>query len=207
VIDATFFPVFLSIAETFKIQAMIVDPSNMLCGNHGKIGKTVYQRVVNGKTILQKCPEHKKIKVGPDMPINNKRFYFATKWAVAIRKNKEVDAQYKAVARGTNSAYSMAVKDYMTQPVIRSVSSDDYHGRPGERIEIQIDNVIRVKAVKVTIENPDGSVLENDLASPGRSAAEWHYTTHQYNPHLSGTTLRIEAWDLPNHRVEWLRVY
>lgn len=186
---------------------MIADPSNILWGNSGKIGKKLYQRVVNGKTIVQKCPERKKIKVGPDMPVNNKRFHFAAKWANAIRKNKEVAAQYEAVAKGTNSAYTMAVKDYMTQPVIRSVSSDNYHGRPGERIEIHIDNVIRVKAVKVTIENPDGSVLENDLASPGRFAAEWHYTTHQYNPHLSGTTLCIEAWDLPNHRVEWHRVY
>jgi hypothetical protein len=183
------------------------DASTLLSGFRGKIGKNFYQRIVNGTAFIQTCPSRRKISVGPDMPSTNKRFYFAAQWAHSILKNDEIRAQYQATSSGTNSPYTMAIKDYMTLPLISRVGSGKYRGQIRDRIDIMVDNVIRVKAVKVTIENADGSQLENDLASPGKHSFEWFYITKCTNSQLSGSTLRIEAWDLPNHHTEWVLVF
>lgn len=182
---------------------MISDATNPFSGYRGKLGGMFYKRIVNGRDVIQKCPTRKKFKSEADMPVYNKMFRRGVYWAKAMLKNEEVRAQYQAVASGFNSPYTMAMKDYMTNAVISHVNSAAYHGNRNERITICVENVIRVKAVKVSILSADGMVLESNLAQAGVSPSDWFYITTHQNPQVEGSTLLVEAWDLPNHRVEW----
>ena len=181
---------------------------NLLAGYKGKIGSTgFYKRVVNGREIIQSCPTRKKIKNQKDWPVQVKRFYMATQYASHILQNQEIRALYEKVAEGFKSATSMAVKDYLMPLVISRVVTSGYLGRTGYRIVIRIDNIVPVKSVKVTIENPQGEILESGQAVMQSSGSHWHYVTTRPNPFHKESLIRIESCDLPGHTVEWTKVF
>jgi len=191
-----------------KEVTMKTEKNNLFYGYTGKIGDTgLYQRVVNGRVIIQRCPNRKKIKKFQDWPEQVQRFSTATKYASAILKNPEIKALYEKVAEGFNSATSMAVKDYLKPAVIERVVTTGYLGRVGYCIVIRIDNIVPVKSVKVTVESPQGEMIESGQAQMQPSGNLWHYITTKPNPHHKGSLIRIVSRDLPNHIVEWTRSF
>jgi len=182
--------------------------NDLLSGYTGKIADNgLYRRVVNGRVIIQRCPERKKIKKHQEWPGQVKRFYFATQYAKDVLKNGEIKALYEKVAEGFNSATSMAVKDYLKSAVIEKVVTTGYLGRVGYCIVIRIDNVVPVKSVKVTVESPQGEVIESGQARMQPSGNLWHYITTKPNQQHKGSFLRIVSRDLPGHTVEWTRSF
>ncbi|MBC8314216.1 MAG: hypothetical protein ISR57_06345 [Bacteroidales bacterium] len=182
--------------------------NNLLAGYKGKIGDTgFYKRVVNGKEIVQRCPQREKIKNPQDWPDQVKQFYMATKYASHILQNQEIRALYEKVAEGFNSATSMAVKDYLKPSVIGRVVTSGYMGRAGYRIVIRVDNIVPVKSVKVTIESPQGETIESGQAVMQISGFHWHYVTTRPNQFHKGSLIRIVSCDLPGRTVEWTRVF
>ena len=191
-----------------KEVTMKTEKNNLFYGYTGKIGDTgLYQRVVNGRVIIQRCPNRKKIKKFQDWPEQVQRFSTATKYASAILKNPGIKALYEKVAEGFNSATSMAVKDYLKPAVIERVVTTGYFGRVGYCIVIRIDNIVPVKSVKVTIENPQGETIESGQALMQKSGSLWHYITTKPNQHHKGSLIRIVSRDLPDHIVEWTRIF
>ena len=99
----------------------------------------------------------------------------------------------------------MAIKDYFVPAVIGPVVTTGYFGRVDYCIEIIVENVVPVKSVLVTIENPERDIVESGQAAMQSSGTEWHYMTTQVNPRHKGSLLRIVSTDLPGHTVEWSR--
>lgn len=185
---------------------MKTEENDLLSGFTGKIGNTgLYRRMVNGRAVIQRCPNREKIQKYEDWPDQVKRFYHASKYASAILQDQEVKALYEKVAYGFNSATSMAVKDYLIPAAIGKVVTAGYMGRVSYCIVIRIDNIIPVRSVKVTIENPHGETIESGQARMQPSGTNWHYITTKPNPQYKGSLLRIVSRDLPDHTVEWTR--
>ena len=180
--------------------------NNILAGYTGKLGDTgFYKRTVNGKEIIQRCPARKKVKSRLKWPAQVNRFYSATKYAKRVLVNPEIKALYARVATGFNSANSMAVKDFLTPAVISNVVTTGYHGRTGYRMTIRVDNVVPVKSVTVTIENPDGEIIESGQATMHSSGTDWHYITTRPNLQYKESLVLVVSCDLPGHTAEWTR--
>jgi len=179
-----------------------------MTGYTGKIGNTgMYQRMVNGREIMQRCPTFKKYNDHREWPEQVKKLHYATKYASAILQNPEVKALYEKVAGGFNSANSMAVKDYLMPAVIAKVVTTGYIGRTGYSMAIRINNIVPVVSVIVTIENPQGETIESGPAAIQPSGCDWQYTTTRSNLQYKGSLLRIVSRDLPGHNVEWTKVF
>jgi len=91
----------------------IIDNDSIFQQVKGNIGGGYYIRHVKGKAILSRCPVRKKMKRGPLMPKQNRKFCRASSYAVNILKDPEKKAYYASKAKGTNNAYTMAISDYM----------------------------------------------------------------------------------------------
>ncbi len=165
----------------------------------GTLGGQVYYRQINGKTFASAMPKpRKKVKWG-QLPKANMKFLQASEYARRITRNPEWKAIYKGVATGMQTAYSMAIADYMKPPQIGTVSLKMYRGKPGDKIWITVINTIRVEWVKLSIENADGITIEQGEAKPGRGPNHWIYTTTVRNPIVSGTSIHTAARDFPGN--------
>lgn len=180
---------------------------NILSGYSGKIGDSgLYKRVLNGQDIIQSCPERKGGRKGKEPRKENKSFAHAVRFASGIKSNPEMLALYEAASTGGScNAVSMAVKDYLKPAVIAKVVTTGYLGRPGYRIKIRVENIVPVKSVKVSLEDPVGEPIESGFAVRQKDSRDWIYTTIQTNPQYKNSVLLIESLDLPGHKVTWTR--
>jgi hypothetical protein len=171
--------------------------SELLKG-HGKVNSEFYIRVVNGKSYMSQMPL-KGRRTGAVPQKECTRFKEATLYAITIPANPALLELYKAKASGFNSAYTMAIADFMKPPVIGTVAYRKYHGRPGDAIRIRVKNIIRVKMVSVTVIDPEGIQVEAGDAFPAGSG--WVYQVVNLNNTLRGTVLQIKVQDFPGNLV------
>ncbi len=178
---------------------------NILSGYSGKIGSSgLYKRELNGQEIIQSCPKRRKAKKPTRENIS---FAQAVCYASGIQSNPELLALYEAASTGGScNAVSMAVKDYLKPAVIAKVVTTGYRGQTGYRIKIHVENVVPVKSVKVSLEDPNGEPIESGFAIRQKDSGDWVFTTRQPNPQYKNSVLLIESLDLPGHKVSWTRV-
>jgi hypothetical protein len=86
-----------------------------------------------------------------------------------------------------NTAYSLALGDYLKPPVIHRIE----RGEGCIRVEAS-DNILVTK-VQITMLGQDGGVLEKGEAL--RSEGNWW----EFTSHIEGITVIAEAWDLPGN--------
>ncbi len=182
---------------------------NILSGYSGKIGSSgLYKRELNGQDIIQSCPERKGGRKAKEPRKENKSFAHAVRFASGIQSNPELLALYEAASTGGScNAVSMAVKDYLKPAVIAKVVTTGYRGHIGYRIKIRVENVVPVKSVKVSLEDPGGNPIETGFAIRQKNSCDWVYTTRQTNPQYKNSVLIIESLDLPGHKVTWTRIF
>ena len=165
----------------------------------GTLGGLVYYRQMNGKTFASAMPKPRKKVKWDQMPITNVNFIMASEYARRATRNPEWKAIYQAMATGMQTAYSMAIADYLKPPQIGEVSLKMYLGRPGDKIGITVVNTIRVEWVRLSIENAEGITIEQGEAKPGLGFRTWTFTTTVRNPVRSGTCIHVSAMDFPGH--------
>ena len=180
----------------------ILEEGSPLSRITGKIGGFLYIRHVNGKAVMQKCPARKKLKSGQAMPKTNLNFRGATRYARVVRKNNpELTALYASQAKGFNSASTMAISDYLTLPVIKTIEQGTPPKAPRNVIVIRIENVIRVKSVMVSIEDANGMSVEKGMAEITKDQTLWKY---RYLKSIAGRGKRrvlVSVSDFPGHSV------
>ncbi len=95
------------------------------------------------------------------MKSQRERFRLASSYAAEVKADKDKRKVYETLAVGTLSNWrSLAVKDYLLPPVITHLDVREYHGKAGDRIDVQIDDVT-VRKVHVKILDP-GAELPKD---------------------------------------------
>ena len=128
-----------------------------------------------------------------------KRFQQATIYAKSALANPETKQAYKDAANEGESAYNVAVVDFMHAPDIEEINLSKYTGKVGDMISITVTDDFKVAEVSVTILNEGGTEVEHDMAQAALGALQWVYTATADNNMLTGDKIIIRASDLPEH--------
>jgi hypothetical protein len=118
--------------------------------------------------------------------------------------HEESKAEYQAgVNDSTNSAYAVALTDYLKGPKILSVNVANYTGAIGSPILVRAIDNFRVVSVRVEIRNSEGVLIEQGAAvnDPANSIF-WVYTAQQVvNGALAGTKVNVVVSDKPGNQT------
>lgn len=168
-------------------------------GLSGRLGKMISYRRIGNDTEAFRRPGKRKGKATAGQQAHRERFLEASYYAKSTIADPVKKAVYQEKAANRKRAYNLAMADFMKAPIIRSVTTGDYHGQAGDTITIRAIDDFKVTAVKVTITGSNGTVLEegNAVAQPG--GLDWVYTATGNNPQVAGSSVSTTATDLPGN--------
>ena len=167
-------------------------------GFRGKIGNMIFRQMPNGTIVVSSAPpkltgRHKKrakLKRSTKQKAQNSRFKDAV-WYAKAAQTQPIYAELAAV-RPMNTAYSLALGDYLKPPVIHRVERGE-----GCILVEASDNILVIR-VQVTLLDEDGAVLEKGEAVR-REVDCWEYASQ-----AKGKTVIAEAWDLPGNVTKFV---
>jgi hypothetical protein len=171
-------------------------------GLSGMLGDMLVFRNFGGKTIVATKPKASTNPPSEAQKLQRARFQQATLYGKGALADEALKAGYEAAAPDGVTAYNIAVADFMHAPNISRVDVSKYTGRPGETIEMEVSDDFRVAAVRISVYNPDGSLVEEGDAQQQANPLKWVYTTTATNDSLSGDKIVIRAYDLPGNTTE-----
>jgi hypothetical protein len=180
----------------------IADKNILMSGFSGKFGNQVVLRRRGDKTILADVPGPRKSKPKGKQRESCNHFTEAVIWARFTVKDPEKAAKYKAKATGLQSAYNVAIADYMRPPKVTGINCYAYHGHPGEMILVTATDVFEVKRVRLQISNVPGTIIESGPCDPDPTGTYWQYVTTKEIETMEGVTIKAIAWDNPGHHGE-----
>ena len=168
----------------------------------GMLGDTVVFRKVNGKMQIANKPAPRK-RNSEDQIVVQTRFSRAARYAKKQLGIKEAREMYSArVTDRLTTPFVVAVTDFLTPPRIHSLDTSDYLGAIGDPIAVEASDDFMVKAVRVTITQPDGTRLEDGEAVPDPDREDfWVYKATAVNSDVSGTIIRAIATDRPGNKA------
>ena len=167
--------------------------SGTIKGLRGRIGNLIFRQMPNGTTVVSQAPPKKnrrekkraKLKRSPKQQAHNNRFQDAT-WYAKKAQTQPIYVDLAAL-RPMNTAYSLALGDYIKPPVIHRIE------RGESCIRVEASDNIGVTRVQVTLLGEDGAMLEKGEAL--RQEGDWW----GYASQAQGQTVIAEAWDLPGN--------
>ena len=170
-------------------------------GLSGKLGDTIVFRQRGGKTIVS---------VKPTMPQERseaqkkhaERFRRAAQYAKKAIQDPKVKALYQSRAKDGQSAYNMALGDYLNAPEIGGIDLSQYDGKKGSRLRAVVTDDLMVSEVHVAVYDEKGSLLEEGLAFPDDETSDWVYTVQRGGANPDGNRLVIRALDLAGNATE-----
>lgn len=166
-------------------------------GLSGKVGDLLVFSQRNGKTIVGKVPKQSTRELSEGQKEHRRKFQKAVLYAKSVLNDpakKEIYEQVVDRSKG-QTTYNVAVADLLNSPDIESIDLSAYMGNVGDVIKIMVTDDFGVEEVKVMIENPDGSLVEEGNAID--SGVEWVYTATVQNADLTGDKITITASDAP----------
>ncbi|SHK45058.1 hypothetical protein [Epilithonimonas mollis] len=171
-------------------------------GLSGKVGDLIVFSQRNGKTIVSRAPKDKTGEDSQKQKDHKRKFQRAILYAKVVMNDPDTKELYEAKADRSKgiTGHNVAVADLLNAPDIDSIDMSAYNGRIGDVIKIVALDDFEVKAVTVTIENADGSLVEEGSAVD--NGAEWIYTATADNADLSGDKITVTATDNPDNMTE-----
>lgn len=178
---------------------MAVNKRNIVIeGSSGKLGKTLVFRQRGGITILSAPPVLKDDYVPSEDQVAQRFLFMEAAWyAKGAIENSALKKEYQAKAKPNQSAYNIAFKDYTTAPILHSVNYSDYTGAIGGKISCRITDVLAVKAVKISLYDSTGELIEQGMAVQSDFQLDWIYTATVAHTPIVGTNIVIEMTDTP----------
>lgn len=155
-------------------------------GLSGSLGGLVFRHLRDGRTILCSKPDFSDRKFSPEQTAHQRRFRVAASYAQSAAK---LEPLYAELAAGTlKTAYNLALADWFHPPVIHEVSWQ------AGVLRIAASDDVRVKRVRVKLEDAEGEIVEAGEAQPveGSSNQWWTYLPQQ----LPAGKVLVEAEDL-----------
>lgn len=118
----------------------------------GKIGDVILRRTKGGKTHVVSKSEITK-PPSPAQLENRAQFAKGTRYAKRTRRNRpDIWSIYQKLAKGTDrSAHNLAIKDFMSPPVIEDIDVSGYKGQKGDVIRIKAKDKVMVAWVRVRL--------------------------------------------------------
>lgn len=171
-------------------------------GLSGKVGDLIVFRNRNGKTYVASKPKERTGELSDAQKEHHKRFQQAVIYAKSALINPETKQAYKEAANEGESAYNVAVADFMNAPDIEEIDLSKYTGKVGDTIAITVTDDFMVQEVSVIILNADGTEVEHGLAQSATGGLQWHYTATTANSSFEGDKILVQAYDLPGNTTE-----
>ena len=127
------------------------------------------------------------------------RFKSSIAYARAAVKNAATKAMYNAAAPAGSSGFNIALADAFKPPVVESIDSGLYHGVVGDVIMVRATDDFKVAALKVSIHNGAGDLLEEGDAVIQEDTIAWLYNAKAANAAVAGSKISAVATDLPGN--------
>jgi hypothetical protein len=147
-----------------------------------------------GKTVVHMKKHHEPTEA---QLLVRERLSEAPLYAKAALEDPTKREFYQMVAREKDTpAFQVAVGDYMSKPVIKSVTLSDYRGQVGERIQIRAEQYIGLASVDVELFGMEGTLLENGRAFEAATRTGlWIYMGQTNIPVETQITIRVSGVD------------
>ncbi|UYQ94809.1 hypothetical protein MKQ68_06855 [Chitinophaga horti] len=163
-------------------------------GATGMFGKQVVLYVRHGRLIIAKAPRKRPGPGTPGQERTRADFSQATGWSARVRSNEALQQLYHAATGNGKNVHNLAIADYLKAPEVHEVYIQ------GGTIFIRATDNFQVKDVYVTVELPDGTVLEKGLAACSGDDA-WNYRPQHIPP---GARVIVTASDLPGNECQYI---
>ncbi len=175
-------------------------------GISGNVSGLQFRRGRDGSIIILNAPRATTKPASAAQQAQRDAFRAASAFGRAVLADPAAKADYaERINEKVGSAYQVAVQDKLTAPEFHAVYLDAYNGRPADVIRIEVSDDFTVTRVRVTIANPDGSVVESGDAVLQPGGLEWRYTATANNASLLGDTFLLEAFDRAGNRATRLQ--
>ncbi|MCB2408711.1 hypothetical protein [Hymenobacter lucidus] len=171
-------------------------------GLSGKVLGLVFRRHANGSVSVGDAPRPSSKPPTEGALAQRQRFQQAAFYGRAVQQDPALKAAYETgVDVNTNSSYVVAVADYLAAPSIRHVDFNAYNGKPGDVITVQATDNFAVAEVRVRIQNPDGTLVEEGPALPDPDGFTFRFTASVSNSSLDGDKITVIAADRPGNQT------
>lgn len=168
-------------------------------GFSGKLGNLIVFRNRAGKTYVAKAPKKKQSEWSEAQEQHRLRFQEAVLYAKSAIANPATKEAYQAAAEEGESAYNVAVADFLNAPYINEIDVSKYTGQPSSYIQVRAVDDFKVKEVTVTIQNSDGTAVESGVAVQQEGGIWWRYTATTSNASLAGDKIIVRVSDIPGN--------
>jgi len=174
----------------------------VVTGLSGKLGDLIVFRNRGGKTIVSQAPGKREQEPTEAQEQHQLRFQEAILYGKASITDPEKKASYQAAAEEGQSAFNVAVADFLNAPHIDEIDVSHYTGQPDSYIQVRAVDDFEVAEVTMTILNTDSSEVEHGTAELQPDSAWWRYTATAVNESLDGDKIIVRVSDLPGNLVE-----
>jgi len=174
----------------------------VVTGLSGKLGDLIVFRNRGGTTVVAQAPQKKERELSEAQEQHQLRFQEAILYGKASIADPEKKAAYKASAEEGQSAYNIAVADFLNAPHIEEIDVSHYTGQPESYIQVRAVDDFKVAEVTVNILNSDGSEAEHGAAALQTGSTWWRYTVTTANESLQGDKIIVRVSDLPGNLIE-----
>ena len=171
-------------------------------GLSGKLGNLIVFRNRGGKTVVSKAPLKKEQEPTEVQQQHQQRFQEAVLYAKAAIADPEKKEAYSASAEEGQSAYNVAVADFLNAPRIDEIDVSHYTGQPGSYIQVRAVDDFNVAEVTVAIQAADGTEVESGAALLQPGTTWWRYTATTVNESLEGDKIVVRVSDTPGNLSE-----
>ena len=173
-----------------------IDKSSPFYGTSGRVGNLIFRTGAYGTTVSL-APDNTKKNKNKRRTNRNSRMPQAIEYARRRIRDPEMHELYRGgVDETKNSAYIVAVTDYLNAPKIIRINTGWYSGNANQPITIYATDDFRVKKVMVVIRNAHGEVIESGQAKMrSKRYGRWIYLTTVVKTPTAGGTLLVTVED------------
>ncbi|MBC7447567.1 MAG: hypothetical protein H7330_05855 [Hymenobacteraceae bacterium] len=149
-------------------------------GISGKVGGVVFRQQADGSpAVIAAAPKPQDRKPRRREAENQQRFKEAVAFGNLVKRDRELRPRYAARQTAKlRSPYHVALADARNPPRVEDYAAPLLPLAPGQTIRVRATDDFEVMRVRVQLEAPDGTLLEegeavaSDAATP---AGWWHY--------------------------------
>ena len=180
----------------FKPMARVQN-NNASYGIRGMINQLVF-RLVNGLTVVSRPPV-RKVPLSARQKLVVTRFTLGVQYAKSVLRDPGLKALYESACKKGQSAFNLALSDYCKSPVIHEIDLSHFSSGSGNFIRAIVTDNFKVVSVRMRIEKPDSTLLEEGEATAAGDGLSFHYVVKNSNAKSGGNKLVVTATDVPGH--------
>ena len=179
---------------------MAKSKSLLTVGLRGTIGGTLVFRRLNGETVVAAAPVPSSKQASESQLFQRERFRLASHYAKRAMSDPDLRVEYELVARLKKlpSARAAAIADYFRSPeILNAKISTEQSGVV--IVEAIVVDYLRVKSVAISVNDPEGTVLESGNGVLSIDNQTWTYQVQNVAALVAGVRFDVTATDLPGN--------